>query len=37
MPTNMIDNFSEDDKIIAEYAYYSNSLIYPGGKPPKND
>ena len=32
MPIHMIDSFNEDGKIIAEFAYYSNSLIYP----PKN-
>jgi hypothetical protein len=29
MPVHMIDSFNEEGKIIAEFAYYSNSLIYP--------
>jgi hypothetical protein len=37
MPIHMIDSFNEDGKIIAEFADYSNALIYPGGKIQKND
>jgi len=29
MPIHMIDSFNEEGKITAEFAYYSNSLIYP--------
>lgn len=29
MAIHMIDSFNEDGKIVAEYAYYSNSYIYP--------